>query len=792
MVLFIFVTISGGIQVRPVSATSSLQPHLPILIDGNTGFREQNGVVSGSGTATNPWIIEGWFIVATWTQAAVEIEHTSDYFVIRNIKTLSDSSIGIYLLDSSHGSVLNSTLVGGTAPAFGGGWVLRIEQSPDITISRNKIVNGTIYVSDGYQGPLSANLAIANNTLVNSTISITSCTWACLQNPPMMKIFGNALVEDANQPCTNPQNLCVRPCAICVSAIGTTIANNTVSGYWRGIEVGGSDSTVKDNLLQTTGDDIVLNTVNSTMVSGNMMTGLGIAIAGPYSPPFDLDRPSYYDSHAISNNYVNENPLLYYARCTGLSLANVVIEQLIIASCSSVDLFNVMTSGNAGAGVVLAYVKHARLSHDHLNNGSGLGVTESSDVTVSDSEISSNSGAVSVISSTGFTLERTTVSMNNAALLVESSTNTTISDNLFASNNNWGIRLSDTTNAVVSRNRLQNSYGLDLGNVANAVIQGNQISDSWTDGLTLDNVVNVVVEGNWISNSSRYGIAVSAANGLNITANTAIYNAVGILLGSDRNGPAIYNTIVYHNNFVYNARDQGEYFSGVVLKLDNGYPSGGNYWSDYTGVDKCSGVNQDVCPQPDGIGDTPYIQLLKMCYPTCYGNPSRPVDHYPLMKPFGNFTQDTKPPQWPIGSTLVLTKVDSTSVSLQWSKATDDTWVSKYLITENGTVIAGVQGNVLSYTLSGLTPGSTYVFKIDASDPGSVTSSDGPSSSITLPVSDQNSNPNQGQNPIPTSPFNLAWWMQNPMWGYVVGTIVGVVAGSTLLIRRRLVATKAR
>ena len=38
---------------------------------------------------------------------------------------------------------------------------------------------------------------------------------------------------------------------------------------------------------------------------------------------------------------------------------------------------------------------------------------------------------------------------------------------------------------------------------------------------------------------------------------------------------------------------------------DNGYPSGGNYWSDYTGNDSFSGPNQDL-PGSDGIGDTPY------------------------------------------------------------------------------------------------------------------------------------------------------------------------------------------
>ena len=39
---------------------------------------------------------------------------------------------------------------------------------------------------------------------------------------------------------------------------------------------------------------------------------------------------------------------------------------------------------------------------------------------------------------------------------------------------------------------------------------------------------------------------------------------------------------------------------------DDGYPSGGNYWSDYGGVDAFRGPNQDL-PGSDGIGDTQYV-----------------------------------------------------------------------------------------------------------------------------------------------------------------------------------------
>jgi parallel beta-helix repeat protein len=77
------------------------------------------------------------------------------------------------------------------------------------------------------------------------------------------------------------------------------------------------------------------------------------------------------------------------------------------------------------------------------------------------------------------------------------------------------------------------------------------------------------------------------------------------LLENNYHGVYLYgsnNNLIYHNNFINNtiqARDDGTNY------WDDGYPSGGNYWSDYTGVDRCRGENQNM-PGSDGIGDAPY------------------------------------------------------------------------------------------------------------------------------------------------------------------------------------------
>jgi parallel beta-helix repeat protein len=81
---------------------------------------------------------------------------------------------------------------------------------------------------------------------------------------------------------------------------------------------------------------------------------------------------------------------------------------------------------------------------------------------------------------------------------------------------------------------------------------------------------------------------------------------------------------IYHNNFINNqiqAMDQC--FPNTAHIFDNGYPSGGNYWSDYTGVDLFSGPYQNETGS-DGIGDTPHT------FPDFPGG----QDRYPLMNPW--------------------------------------------------------------------------------------------------------------------------------------------------------------
>jgi len=97
-----------------------------------------------------------------------------------------------------------------------------------------------------------------------------------------------------------------------------------------------------------------------------------------------------------------------------------------------------------------------------------------------------------------------------------------------------------------------------------------------------------------------------------ITGNTISSNPTGIHVADLESK----ENRIYHNNFVGNTLQKGGV--GVGGTWDNGYPSGGNYWSDYVGVDLKSGPSQDQSGS-DGIGDR--------AYPEPYPNA---LDNYPL------------------------------------------------------------------------------------------------------------------------------------------------------------------
>ena len=131
-----------------------------------------------------------------------------------------------------------------------------------------------------------------------------------------------------------------------------------------------------------------------------------------------------------------------------------------------------------------------------------------------------------------------------------------------------------------------------------------------SEGILLSVRSNVTVKNIKVTEFD-IGLSLIGSNNNTLSGNTIANNGEGIK--SERWSS---NNRIYHNNFIGNTKHLGSYFSGTNT-WDDGYPSGGNYWSDYTGADANS----------DGIGNTSYSigEIEK--------------DRYPLMSPWGKIPE---------------------------------------------------------------------------------------------------------------------------------------------------------
>jgi parallel beta-helix repeat protein len=185
-----------------------------------------------------------------------------------------------------------------------------------------------------------------------------------------------------------------------------------------------------------------------------------------------------------------------------------------------------------------------------------------------------------------------------------------------------------------------------LDGSSNCLLKNNTLSGSEWTGIFVEASFNNTVSNNFITDQvdslkEHIGaITISPSSDDNtVTGNTLLNNDYGVSCFQYTQ-----NNIIYHNNFVNNIHqtyDELEYSALPANFWDNGYPSGGNYWSDYRGNDSFSGPFQNVTGS-DGIGDAPYVISAVSS------------DRYPLMSPWKN----------PVGDVNMDGKVDGKDIAI--------------------------------------------------------------------------------------------------------------------------------
>jgi parallel beta-helix repeat protein len=243
--------------------------------------------------------------------------------------------------------------------------------------------------------------------------------------------------------------------------------------------------------------------------------------------------------------------------------------------------------------------------------------------------------------------------------------------------NGHGILLAYTKESTLYKNEITNNYcGIGLFASSDNYITTNNITDN-ERGIQFSNTSNLnSVSANVITSGSD-GIFLFNSLQNTIMLNNITNNNVGI--GFRESSYNIIRGNHFTNNQIQVYDVSWENYSITASKntWDVGYPVGGNYWSDYTGVDGMSGKNQNETGS-DELGDTPYII------------DEYNQDNYPLM-PYGS------PPAVFIDSPENKTYT-VTSVSLKFTVSETTSWI-KYSLDDqaNVTVTGDVTLSDLAY-----------------------------------------------------------------------------------------------
>jgi len=290
------------------------------------------------------------------------------------------------------------------------------------------------------------------------------------------------------------------------------------------------------------------------------------------------------------------------------------------------DYATIQEAINHASGGDAIYVRSGTYYENVVVNKTVLLIGESRENTIIDAR---GTGKTLELTVDGVLVSNFTISYGEVGIHMTSSHKHTIRNNMIRKNTR-GATGNFYTGTIYENNIVkENDYGLDFGHLSgpssinntaenneiydnvvagiyvsaadgNNTIIGNDIHDNGI-GIVLDHTQNNKITINLIRNNNRaggymYGIYLRNAIQNIIKENLFQGNIVGMHFENSNNNK------IFHNNFISNA----EHIDGASLNIwDDGYPSGGNHWNDYSGVDLKSGAYQNETGS-DGIGDTSY------------------------------------------------------------------------------------------------------------------------------------------------------------------------------------------
>ncbi len=448
---------------------------------------------------------------------------------------------------------------------------------------------------------------------------------------------------------------------------------------------------------------------------------------------YGIDNASDGDTVFVFNGTYYENVVIDKS----INLIGESRENTIIDGGGNDDVIKVIENSVYILGFT---IQNSKLS----SNYAGIDIRSDS-CTIENNNIVFNENGIFTLGAVNITIENNNILLNNnhGIYLLSFSDNNKIIDNNITENYVQGIRIQDSSYNNIFNNKIEENIddGINLyfhahhNNITNNIIEKNydegiELNDSCENNRILNNnLIDNHDEGIFFYDSSKNHISENNINSISLSTtgiflyysndnfifnNYVHHNYHGIVIQYSNDNKIIGNNLtfnnntgvwlryysnnneIFHNNFRNNTGDGNpNAYDGCNNTWDDGYPSGGNFWDDYTGEDD----------DGDGIGDIPY------------DIPSGDnQDNYPFMEEYGwiNFAPNT--PDRPSGEFI-----GEAGIKYEYTTSTNDSdndivwykwdWGDGYYSEWLGPYESGVKVNAIySWSLG------CYLIRVKAKD----------------------------------------------------------------------------
>jgi parallel beta-helix repeat protein len=540
--------------------------HSAISISSDSQFTSANGVISGAGTQSSPFIIAGWnassisissnvtssfellndwvegssgngIVINTPSSAHSLVENDFSISNHGNGLVISDSpGISIYRVDSSNNS--GSGIVISNVPKGTGGLVgsvaanngldgVVIDNSTLYTVSTSSATNNAnhgFYLYNSMNATLYQDNATSNvvGAYFTGTLGAGYGEGVILGGNFIANHIGigaNGLFQNIKDNSTTLSTLTILETAQIQNNIGTLAANDSVITLETNV-IGLSDyGVVIQNSLPLIANDIVTQNAKTGVNVTGAFSGTGHCIIS-FTNSTTLDYSS-----CIALNYLTLNGE------SGLQMSNL----------NGSFVFQDAAVGNTGNGFSFASMTGSLFSNmtSILNEKSGLLISDSASNTLSANQLGGNLYGMIIKNSMNDTFNENNATLNALdGMLFSGSSNNTISGNIAIED--AGACLSLTSCSVAA--------GIELSSSSDNLVTGNQISNNTAPtgqgaGIYLNSgsTGNIILQNNLTLNFA--GVSISSSNGNSIAKNIFISDTYGVYLS---NSP---NNVISINNF---------------------------------------------------------------------------------------------------------------------------------------------------------------------------------------------------------------------------------------------------